>query len=188
MNLKNFDYLPPEFNNRVIKYISNSTKQVFLSGKNNTAYYSLKKIQKQINTEAAKNTSIDLKTYRERLTENDFIKLIKNLPKGYLTPYRKGTQWLTNVGLLKVKNEIENSKLIGYYSLPALSEKLNLKKVLLVEILDEFIDKRSGIFDKNREIFYYLKFLNQKIEQINSIANPDKKEIQINLMAKELNG
>ena len=187
VNLKNFDYLPPEFNSRVIKYISNSTKQVFLSGKNNTAYYSLKKIQQQINTEAAKNTSIDLKTYRERLTEKDFIKLIKNLPKGYLTTYRKGTQWLTNVGLLKVKNEIENSKLIGYYSIPALSEKLNLKKVLLVEILDEFIDKRSGIFDKNREIFYYLKFLNQKIELINSIANPDKKEVQINLMAKKLN-
>ena len=187
VNLKNFDYLPPEFNNRVIKYISNSTKQVFLSGKNNTAYYSLKKIQKQINTEAAKNTSIDLKTYRERLTEIDFIKLIKNLPKGYLTPYRKGTQWLTNVGLLKVKNEIENSKLIGFYSIPALSEKLNIKKVLLVDILDEFIDKRSGIFDKNREIFYFLKFLNLKIEQINSIANPDKKEVQINLMAKELN-
>jgi len=187
VNLKNFDYLPPEFNSRVIKYISNSTKQVFLSGKNNTAYYSLKKIQKQINTEAAKNTSIDLKTYRERLTDLDFIKLIKNLPKGYLTTYRKGTQWLTNVGLLKVKNEIGNSKLIGYYSIPALSEKLNLKKVLLVEILDEFIDKRSGIFDKNREIFYYLKFLNQKIEQINSIANSDKKEVQINLMARELN-
>ncbi len=187
VNLKNFDYLPPEFNSRVIKYISNSTKQVFLSGKNNTAYYSLKRIQKQINTEAAKNTSIDLKTYRKRLTDLDFIKLIKNLPKGYLTPYRKGTQWLTNVGLLKVKNEIGNSKLIGYYSIPALSEKLNLKKVLLVEIFDEFIDKRSGIFDKNREIFYYLKFLNQKIEQINSITNPDKKEAQINLMAKELN-
>jgi hypothetical protein len=187
VNLKNFDYLPPEFNSRVINYISNSTKQVFLSGKNNTAYYSLKKIQQQINTEAAKNTSIDLKTYRERLTENDFIKLIKNLPKGYLTSFRKGTQWLTNVGLLKVKNEIENSKLIGYYSIPAISEKLNLKKILLVEILDEFIDKRSGIFDKNREIFYYLKFINQKIEQINSIANPDEKELQINLLAKELN-
>jgi len=187
VNLKNFDYLPPEFNSRVINYISNSTKQVFLSGKNNTAYYSLKKIQQQINTDAAKSTSIDLKTYRERLTEKDFIKLIKNLPKGYLSPYRKGTQWLTNVGLLKVKKEIENSKLIGYYSIPALSEKLNLKKVLLVEILDEFIDKRSGIFDKNREIFYYLKFLNQKIEQINSIAKSDKKEVQINLMAKELN-
>jgi len=187
VNLKNFDYLPPEFNSRVIKNISNSTKQVFLSGKNNTAYYSLKIIQQQINTEAAKNTSIDLKTYRRRLTERDFIKLIKNLPKGYLTQFRKGTQWLTNVGLLKVRNEIENSKLIGYYSIPALSEKLNLKKVLLVEILDEFIDKRSGIFDKNKEIFYYLKFLNQKIEQINSIADLGIKEVQINLMAKELN-
>jgi hypothetical protein len=187
VNLKNFDYLPPEFNNRVIKFISNSTKQVYLSGKNNTAYYSLKKIQQQINTEAAKNTSIDLKTYRERLTEIDFIKLIKNLPKGYLAPFRKGTQWLTNVGLLKVKNEIKNSKLIGYYSIQAISEKLNLKKVLLVEILDNFIDKRSGIFDKSREIFYYLKFLNQKIEQINSIAIPDEREVQINLMAKQLN-
>ncbi|MBY8988409.1 MAG: hypothetical protein KGD61_08135, partial [Candidatus Lokiarchaeota archaeon] len=187
VNLKKFDYLPLDFINKIVRDISNLTKQVFLVGKNNAAYYSLKNIQQQINTESAKNTTIDLKSYRERLTENDFIRLIKNLPKGYLTYFRAGTQWLTNVGLVKVKKEIENSRLIGYYSIPILSEKLNVKKELLVSILERFIDIRSGIFDKNKEIFYYSKFLNQKIEEVNSITNQNERDEQINLIAKNLN-
>ncbi len=187
VNLKKFDYLPPDFINEIIRDISNLTKQVFLTGKDNAAYYSLKSIQQQINTEAAKNTAIDLKSYRERLTEKDFIKLIKNLPKGYLTYFRTGTQWLTNVGLLNVKKEIENSRLIGYYSIPMLSDKLNVKRELLVQIFESFIDIRSGIFDKNKEIFYYSKFLNQKIEEIYSIKNQNERNVQINLIAKNLN-
>ncbi|MHA1486642.1 MAG: hypothetical protein ACTSSC_05675, partial [Promethearchaeota archaeon] len=187
VNLTKYNHLPPDFVSGIIKDISNSTKRVFLIGKNNAAYYSLKKIQKQINTEAAKNTTIDLKAYRDRLLDLDFIKLIKNLPKGYLTHFRAGTQWLTNVGLPKVKREVENSRLIGYYSIPMLSEKLNIKKVLLVQILESFIDIRSGIFDRNKEIFYYSKFLNKKIEEINAITVLKERERQINLMAKELN-
>ena len=187
VNLKKFDYLPSDFINEIITDISNLTKQVYLVGKNNSAYYALKNIQKHINSEAAKNTTIDLKTYRERLIDKDFIKLIKNLPKGYLTYFRSGTQLLTNVGLLKVKKEIENSRLLGYYSIPKLSEKLNVKRELLVQIFENFIDNRSGIFDINRETFYYSKFLNQKIEALNLLTNQTEKNEQINLIAKDLN-
>ena len=187
VNLKNYNHLPPDFVSGIIKDISESTKQVFLNGVNNSAYFSLKKIQQQINSEAAKNTSIDLKTYRSRLLERDFIKLIKNLPKGYLTHYRKGTQWLTNVGLSKIKRDIENSKLIGYYSIPALSEKFKVSKALIVEILEYYVDTRSGIFDNNGETFYFSRFLNQRIEKINSIQSTNEKQKEIKLLAKELN-
>ncbi|MBY9015063.1 MAG: hypothetical protein KGD68_05155 [Candidatus Lokiarchaeota archaeon] len=187
VNLKKYNHLPPDFVSGIIKEISNSTNQVFLLGKNDSAYFSLKKIQQQINTEAAKNTSIDLKTYRERITEKDFIKLIKNLPQGYLTNFRKGTQWLTNVGLVKIKKEIENSKLIGYYSIPKLSEKFKIRKALLVEILEQFVDIRSGIYNNNKETFYYSKFLNQSIEKINSIQSEREKQREINIMANEFN-
>ncbi|MHA2287856.1 MAG: hypothetical protein ACXABG_03620 [Promethearchaeota archaeon] len=182
-----FDYLPSDFIARIMKEVTDETKRVFLIGKNYDAYYSLKNIQRQINTEAAKNPTINLKMHRDRLEEKDFIRLIKNLPEGYLTYYRSGTQWLTNVGLLKVKKEIEISRLIGYYSIPMLSEKLNIKKELLVQILENFIDLRSGIFDKDKEVFYYSKFLNQKIEEINSITDKNEKKKQINLMARKLN-
>ena len=187
VNLKKYNHLPPDFVSGIIKEISNSTNQIFLLGKNDSAYFSLKKIQQQINTEAAKNTSIDLKTYRERITEKDFIKLIKNLPQGYLTNFRKGTQWLTNVGLVKIKKEIENSKLIGYYSIPKLSEKFKIRKALLVEILEQFVDIRSGIYNNNKETFYYSKFLNQSIEKINSIQSEIEKQREINIMANEFN-
>jgi hypothetical protein len=187
VSLEDFDYLPSDFIAEIIKDISDETKHNFLRGKNPEAYYSLKSIQQEINSEAAKNPTINLKSYRERLEDKDFIKLIKNLPKGYLTFFRAGTQWLTNVGLLKVKKEIENSRLIGYYSIPMLSDKLNIKKELLVKILESFIDLRSGIFDKDKEVFYYSKFLNQKIGDINSISEEDEKEKQINHLAREFN-
>ncbi len=187
LNLKKFDYFPPDYINTIIRDISNVAKQIFLMGIDGAVYYSLKNIQREINTEAAKNTIIDLKIYRERLTDKDFIKLIKNLPKGYLTYFRAGTQLLTNVGMLKVKKEIENSRLIGYYSIPMLSDKLNVKRELLVQIFESFIDSRSGIFDKNKEIFYYSKYLNQKIEEIYSIKDQDERDKKINLMAKNLN-
>ncbi|GAI94749.1 unnamed protein product, partial [marine sediment metagenome] len=45
VNLKKYNHLPPDFVSGIIKDISNSTKRVFLIGKNNAAYYSLKKIQ-----------------------------------------------------------------------------------------------------------------------------------------------
>ena len=58
---------------------------------------------------------------------------------------------------------------------------------MLVNILESFIDIRSGIFDRNKEIFYYSKFLNKKIEDINAITDLDERKRKINLMAKELN-
>jgi len=187
VNLKKYNHLPPDFVSGIIRDISNSTNQVFLVGKNDSAYFSLKKIQQQINTEAAKSTSIDLKTYRNRLTEKDFIKLIKNLPQGYLTNFRKGTQWLTNVGLSRIKKDIENSKLIGYYSIPKLSIKFKIRKALCVEILEQFVDFRSGIYDNNRETFYFSKFLNQKIDKINSIQSTKEKQREINLLVTKFN-
>ena len=60
INLKKYDYFPAQFIEKIINNISNNSKLVLLKGKNETAYYSLKKIIEQINKEAAKNSSIDL--------------------------------------------------------------------------------------------------------------------------------
>jgi len=187
ININKFDYLPPEFINRIINEVSNFTKQEFLLNKTNTIYYSLKKIQQQINTEAAKLSSIDLKPFRERLSEKDFARLIRNLPSEYLTNHHKGTQWLTNLGLLKIKKEIDNSKVIGFYSIPKISEKLNISKILLLDVIDLYVDTRSGIFGNNRERFYYSKFIKEKIDNINLISDLDEKKVQIDLLVKELN-
>jgi len=185
--LKKFDYIPPKVINEIINDISISTKDEFLLLKSENTYYSLKKIQNQINSEAAKRSSIDLKVFRERLVDKDFINLVKNLPKEYLTNYHKGTQWLTNLGLLRVKKEIENSKIIGYYSYSEISKKLKISKILLIEILDEYIDQRSGVFNKEREKFYYSKFINAKIDEINSIPEKENRNKKIKLLAEDLN-
>jgi len=187
INVKKFDYLPPELIKRIVNEISILTKQDFLLNKDKSVYYSLKKIQQQVNSEAAKLSSIDLKPYRLRLLEEDFIRLIRNLPREYLTEYHKGTQWLTNLGLLRVKKEIENSKIIGFYSIPKISEKLNISTILIFDIIDSYIDPRSGIFDNNRENFYYSNFLKEKIDNIRLISDLNNKQEKINLLAKELN-
>lgn len=187
IDIKKFDYLPPDFILNTINEISSLSNQTFLKSKDNNIFYSLKSIQQQINSEAAKLTSIDLKPYRVRLSDNDFIKLIKNLPNDYLTSHHKGTQWLTNLGLLRIKKEIENSKIIGFYSIPKISEKLNVSKILLIDVIDLYVDPRSGVFDNNKENFYYAKFLQEKIDEINLILEVEKKEKKIGLLADELN-
>jgi len=187
INIKKYNYLPPQFIGDIIKEISTSQKDKLLFGKDQSTYYSLKEIQKQINRDAAKNNIVDLKSYRERLSDEDFISLIKNLPEGYLSNYHKGTQWLTNVGTLKISNEIKNSKIFGFFDIVMNSKKLNIGQVLLIDLFDHTVDQRSGIWDNRKEVFYYSKYLTEKIESISSILNEEEKSKQIDLLAKDLN-
>jgi len=185
INTKKFDYLPHPLIQKLVREISESSKTQLLRGKSDSAFYSLKKIENQISSEAAKNSSIDLKSFKERLEEDDFKILIKNIPKDYLSRFHKATHWLTNLGLLRIKKEIENSKILGYFSIPRISEKINVIKPLISDIFQQKIDLRSGIFDKNREVFYYSKFIKDRITILN--IDPVEKEKNINILAKELN-
>jgi len=187
LNIQKFDYLPINLLKKILKDISFSTKKKFLVGKTHTMFYSLTKITQEINFKAAKDISVDLKSYREILTEKSFIKLIKNLPKDYLTNYRKGTILLTNLGLLKIENEIKNSKILGYLSIPKISEKLNIDKVLLVDVLDKLIDPRSGLFNNDKEVFYYSRYINEKIDNINQVNEIKEKEVKVIELTRELN-
>ncbi|MFX1316957.1 MAG: hypothetical protein ACFE9T_13935 [Promethearchaeota archaeon] len=187
VNLKNYNFLPSDFIQDLIQDIENSTKQKILLSKDKNAYYSLKKIQEQINSEAAKNNVIDLLPFRERLLDKDFITLIKNLPKEFLSTYHKGTQWITNIGLLKIKKEIENSKLIGYFEIDEKSEKLEIRKTLLMDVLEHDVDLRSGIWDNEKNKFYYSKYLKERIDEINLLSNEEGKKEQIKGLANELN-
>jgi len=180
---KQYDYLPANFVHDIIVDLN----QDFLMGKNLHVYYSLKKIIQQINRVAANNSIIDLKSYRQKLLEEDFIKLIKKLPRDYLTNFHKGTSWLTNIGRIRVEDEINNSKLIGFIDIVKISEKLKINKLLLMDILILNIDPRSGIWDKNKEIFYFSKYLNSRIEAINLNSSEINKKEQINKVAEELN-
>lgn len=187
IDLEDYDYLPPGMVEELVSEVANDTKQGYLLGKNKNIYYSLKKIQEQINQTAAKNNSVDLQSYREQLLDEYFIKLIKNLPKGYLTEFHKGTHWLTNLGKIRIEKELENSKIIGFYDIQQISKKMNVNKILLMDIIDFYVDTRSGIFNKNKEVFYFSKFLKDKINAINQISDKDEKAKQVNLMALELN-
>ncbi|MGQ4875474.1 MAG: hypothetical protein ACP6IY_15515 [Promethearchaeia archaeon] len=188
VNLKNYEkFLPSDYVQKIIDEIISETKDELLLSKTGKTYYSLKSIQSQINESATKCNSIDLKAYRDRLRDSDFIKLIKSLPKEYLTTFHKGTNWLTNIGKNKIIKEIENSKILGYLDLRKISEKLNIRKILLIEILGTLIDPISGIWDKNKEVFYYSKFLKEKIDEIYTISDKEEKEKQIKKLARELN-
>ena len=184
VNLKGkFDILPPKYLHDIIL----GTNQEILMGRNNEIYFSLKKIKEEIIETAAKDATINLKSYREKLRETHFIKLIKNLPEEYLTNFRKGTIWLTNIGKNRVETEINNSKFIGFMDLNKLSKKLKINKILLMDIIMLNVDDRSGIWDKNKEIFYYSKYITDRIEKINLISDEKEKENQISFISKELN-
>jgi len=187
INIRSFKFLPQNFIEKITKDISNTTSQKFLKSKDQETYFSLKNIQDRINSEAAKSSIIELKSYREKLLEEDFIKLIKNIPREYLSKFHKGTQWLTNLGKQKITNEVQNSRIVGYFDITKISDKLNIGELLLLDVFDQFVDYRSGIWNKKKNIFYYSKFLKEKIKEISVISDENKKLQQIEKISNELN-
>ena len=187
IDLKKYDFLPLNFIIKIIQIITKSTNQKLLLGKTKNIYYSLKKIQEEIDSNAAKEIIIDLKSYREKLLDEEFIKLIKSLPKEYLSSFHKGTQWLTNLGTLRIKQEIQNSKILGYFNISKISKKLNIKEILLIDVFENTVDNRSGIWDKKKEVFYYSKYLKERVNVINMISDEREKLKQIKTLAIELN-
>ncbi|MHA1727040.1 MAG: hypothetical protein ACTSXH_19730, partial [Promethearchaeota archaeon] len=91
LDLIEFNYIPGSFILKIFKGIIHEKKDIILEGKGQKRYYSLEKIKEQINLLAPKVSSIDLKEYREKLQDLSFIKLIKNLPRDYITSHHKGT-------------------------------------------------------------------------------------------------
>lgn len=185
IDLKKYNYLPPDFIGNILKDIGDFQNDRLLLGKNNK-YYSQKQIHKQINIEAAKNSVIDLRSYREKLTEEDFLKLVKYLPMEYLSNFHKGTQWITNLGALRISNEVQSSKVVGFFDITKISKKLNIEEILLIDVFDHFVDLRSGIWDNQKEVFYYSKYLNVEIEKLNLISNEKDKLEQIDFLAHKL--
>ena len=186
IKIDKYNYVPPEFLKEIIDEVSQSMKTLLLLSNNGKIYFSQKKINQTVNIEAAKTNAIDLKAYKKRLSLVDYSKLIDNLPKDYLSRFNHNTQYLTNLGLTNVRKEIENSKIIGYFSINDISSKLKIGKVILLNILEEQVDMRSGVFDKNKNKFFYSKFLNEKINQINQIRNEEEKANSIVKLANEL--
>ncbi len=186
IDLNKYNFLPPQFIDKLIEYISTTTNQKFLRSRDQKFFYSLKRIKTLINAEAAKQSVVELKPQRQMLLDEDFIKLIKNLPEGYLSHFRKGTQWLTNLGTLKIKVEIKNSKIVGFFDISKISKKLKISQILLIDVFDDFIDSRSGIWDNNREVFYYSKYLKAKINEISAITDEKQKVLRIDSLSADL--
>ncbi|MFX1239656.1 MAG: hypothetical protein ACFFA7_00250 [Promethearchaeota archaeon] len=186
ISIKSFNFLPQNFIEKIIMDISRFTNQRLLKHKDQETYSSLKHIKNQINSEAAKNSTIELKPYRTLLLDSDFLELIKNLPREFLSKYHKGTQWLTNLGVQKISNEVQNSRIVGYFDIPKLSEKLNIGELLLLDVFEQFVDFRSGIWNRKRNTFYYSKFLKDKVNEISLVVDENEKIHQIEMISKEL--
>ena len=187
INIQKFSFLPQSFIDKIITDISRTTNQKFLRYKDKDIYTSLKHIKDQIYSEAAKKSVIELKPYRDILLEEDFIKLIKNMPREYLSQFHKGTQWLTNLGSQKIANEVQNSRIVGYFNISKISDKLNIGELLLLDVFDQYVDYRGGIWNKNKNIFYYSKYLNDAINEISIVSDESEKLKQIEKISKELN-
>jgi hypothetical protein len=186
ISIKSFNFIPEDFIENILRNLSKSVNQRLLQHKDQETYTSLKYITNQINSEAAKKSIIELKTYRELLVDNDFIELIKNMPREFLSEFHKGTQWLTNLGAQKINNEVQNSKILGFFNIMKLSEKLNIGELLLLDVFEQLVDLRSGIWNKKNNIFYYSKFLKEKINEISLVIDENEKIHQIEKISKEL--
>ncbi|MGM0469845.1 MAG: hypothetical protein ACQERB_13675 [Promethearchaeati archaeon] len=187
IDLKDYNHLPLPYVKKLIKDVIQENNFLVLLGREKEKFFLMDRIQKRIVELATKETYIDLKDYQTKLTDRSFIKLIKHLPKEYLTNFHERTFWLTNIGKLKIERELENTKIIGYFDVNRISEKFGINKILLYDIFDTFVDERSGLWNKERTVFYYSKYLKERIDSISKIQDKEKKAKEINIFAQELN-
>ncbi|MFO7796356.1 MAG: hypothetical protein R6W84_09395, partial [Promethearchaeia archaeon] len=187
IELKNYNHLPLPYVKRLIKDVIQENNFLVLLGREKDKFFLIDTIRKRITELATKETYIDLKDYQAKLTDKSFIKLIRHLPKEYLTNFHERTFWLTNIGKLKIERELENTKIIGYFDVKRISEKFGINKLLLYDIFDTYIDERSGLWNKERTVFYYSKYLKERIDSISKIQDNEKKSKEINIFARELN-
>jgi hypothetical protein len=57
----------------------------------------------------------------------------------------------------------------------------------LLDIIDLSLDPRSGVWDQDKEIFYFSKYLKTKIDEINLISDVDQKNAGILQVSQQLN-
>ncbi|TFF98289.1 MAG: hypothetical protein EU547_01995 [Promethearchaeota archaeon] len=187
ITLKQYNHLPLKLVKSSIKEVAKENEVTILIGKKKQTFYRLSKIKNKLSKIASREASINLEEYRKKLTPPSFLKLVKHLPKNYLTNFHKNTIWLTNIGKIKFEQELRNSKLIGYFDIKTVSEKINIPQPLLLEILNAYIDVRAGIWNKTKDRFYYSKYVKSKLEMIDQTSDPEEKSQKIKALANKLN-
>jgi hypothetical protein len=187
ISIEDYNYLPPKYIYKCIKEIAEKEEDELLIGKEKKLFYNLSKIKQTISETATREASIDLKKYRKKMTPPSFLKLVRHLPNEYLTRFHKGTSWLTNIGKVKFEQELDNSKIIGYFDIKRISNKIQLNKLLLKDIFITYVDERTGIWNKSKTIFYYSKYIKSKLEKIDQIKESQEKIQKIEQLADKLN-
>ncbi len=186
VELKEFEYFDPNFLNLIIDDIKSELNLPLLYSKSKNQLFFLKKIIEGISQVAAKESSIDLKQYRDLFDDQSFLEIIKNLPRGYLTDYHIRTIWLTNVGKTRIINEINNSKKIGFFNKKKISEKINIQEILLDSYTHTIFDSQLGLWDKFQGVFYYSKYLQDQIDKFKNLADETIKNQKIENLARKL--
>lgn len=181
-----FNYLPPDVLESVIKQVMADADDLLYRAKRNGVYYSSNYIHCKITQLARKHSSINLRPYKERLKRRDFNALVENLPQEYFTNYIRGTQYLTNIGKNRITEELEHSKLIGYYNISQISKKLSINKEIVKLVVEDYIDNRSGIFDNTRTVFYFTHYIRSKINNLNQTLNKEQQQAEIQSLALKL--
>lgn len=186
IELKEFKYFDPDFLDLIIDDIKSEVNLLLLYSKSKNQLFLLKKIIGGISQIAAKDSFIDLKQYRVIFDDLNFLEIIKNLPRGYLTDYHIRTIWLTNIGKTRIINEINNSRKIGFFDKKKISEKISIPEILLDSYIHTIFDSQLGFWDKYQEIFYYSKYLQDQIDKFKNLTDETIKNQKIEHLAHKL--
>ncbi len=182
IDVNSFTHLPFHIVERILKSLNNI---ILLEAKKLGTYYSSPHIYETINELAKRNSSINLREYRKSLSPSSYFTLIQNLPSNYFSQYHETSHFLTNIGLNRILNEITHSQSIGFYSISKMSAQFNINIKLVKKVLDDIVDKRSGIYNTSGDTFYYTHFIEKKIKSITK--EKDKTQETIQSIANELN-
>lgn len=166
--------------------INRETKHTGIFNKDRSLFLMLSGIVKKIENVCTKRNTFDLSEYWELYNKNDY-KLIEDRCRQLFTKYHSGMIWLTPIGFTNTTHKFREGQVIGYVDLSKITEEQDIPYEITREILDEWLEDKSGLWDKSNTRFYFTKYLKNRLKKLDKTLSDSKKDKMISEFASELN-
>ncbi len=166
--------------------INRETKHTGIFNKERSLFLMLSGIVKKIENVCTKRNTFDLSEYWELYNKNDY-KLIEDRCRQLFTKYHSGMIWLTPIGFTNTTHKFREGQIIGYVDLSKITEEQDIPYEITREILDEWLEDKSGLWDKSNTRFYFTKYLKNRLKKLDKTLSDSEKDKMISEFASELN-
>lgn len=165
LELSDYIEFPESLIEDIVRQIESESDELLFYTRDRLEIYPLSGLVSKVEREANVKKIINLTYLRSILKEDTYNLLIESsAKKGLIFPtfsMEKNATYLTLSGKEKIKRHLEKLKAlnVGYIELRKLAEKLTVNLEIIKALMENYIDPRSGIYNKDKSTFYFNRYI-----------------------------